>query len=108
MREFVSNAVQEGITDLSSYFMDFNNATDFLINLDYKELLRNGVVYLQKVRITEIKNNLFQYPDKTAQTQYTKYDVFGAGTNNHDSFVSQGLESFDSMLSGVSIRVNGS
>lgn len=45
-------------------FIDFSNAIDFLVNLDYKELLIDGESYVKEVKIENINNNLYQYPTK--------------------------------------------
>ena len=45
-------------------FVDFSNAIDFLVNLDYKELLIDGESYVKDVKIDKINNNLYQYPTK--------------------------------------------
>lgn len=70
--------------------MDFNNATEFLINLDYKELLRHGSSYLKEVRMEEMTDNLYAYPDPGAKTVYTRYDLFD-NDNHRESMISGGL-----------------
>ena len=80
LREFISMEVQEGQTELSAVFVDFSNAIDFLVNLEYKELLIDGENYIKDVRIETIQNNLYQYPTKgEGKSQYTCYDIFKAG-----------------------------
>jgi hypothetical protein len=36
MREFVSGEIQNGITDLSTAYIDFNNAVDYLLTCTMK------------------------------------------------------------------------
>jgi hypothetical protein len=75
----VPQKVQSGNSELSAVFIDFSNAVDFLLNLEFKELIIGGESYVQEVKYEAIKNNVYEYTTKTRKSSaVNSYEIFKA------------------------------